>query len=62
MRSQVGEINKKMTFKCGGCKKQVKNTDRGLTCEYCGAWFHVECESVTSDAYDFIENHGEQLH
>ena len=22
----------------------------------------MECESVTNEAYDFIENHGEQLH
>ena len=34
----------------------------GLKCQYCGAWFHIECETVTSDAYEFIENHGEQLH
>ena len=52
-----------MTHKLhGGCEKQVTKTDRGLKCEYCGAWFHIECESVTSDAYDFIANHGEQLH
>jgi len=51
-----------MTHKCGGCKKQVTKTDKGLKCEYCGGWYHIECESVTSEAYDFIENHGEQLH
>ena len=51
-----------MTHKCGGCKKQVTKSDRGLKCEYFGAWFHIECESVTSEAYDFIEHQGEQLH
>ena len=39
----------------------MTETDRGLKCEYYGAWFHTECESVTSDAYDFIDNQGEQL-
>ena len=59
---QSGQTNKKMTHKCEGCKKQVSKTDRGLKCEYCGAWFHTEGENVTSDEYDFIENHREQLH
>ena len=65
--SQVGNSadsgqTRKMTHKCGGCKKQVTKSDRGLKCEYCGAWFHIECECVTNEAYEFIENHGEQLH
>ena len=59
---QSGQTNKKMTHKCEGCKKQVTKTDRGLKCEYCGAWFHIEGENVTNDEYDFIENHREQLH
>ena len=46
----------------GMYENKFKKSDRGLKCEYCGAWFHIECESITSEAYDFIENHGEQLH
>ena len=61
MHSQV-RLGKCHINVVGECKKQVTKSDRGLKCEYCGAWFHIECENVTNEAYDFIENHGEQLH
>jgi hypothetical protein len=64
--SQVGHSadsgqTRKMTHKCGRCKKQVTKSDRGLKCEYCGAWFHIECESVTSDQQDKMEEKVDKL-
>ena len=29
----------------------MTKTDRGLKWEYCGTWFHIECETLTSDVY-----------
>ena len=62
--SSGGQPQKKMVNKCGSCKKQVTTTDKGLKCELCGVWlhFHTWCETIKSDAYDFIDNHGEQSH
>ena len=36
--------------------------DNNLKCEYCGIWFHSECEGVTEAECEFIDNHGKQLH
>lgn len=39
---------------CGTCKRPVRGKDRGLECEVCENWFHVGCEKVTKEQYEFL--------
>lgn len=49
---------------CGGCKLVVRDDDKGLSCEICEIWYHIQCEHLPEDVYDFMVNEeaGEQLH
>ena len=29
---------------CNICKKQVKDTDKGIQCDNCDEWIHIKCE------------------
>lgn len=46
---------------CGKCKKPVKTTDNGLTCETCGIWYHAGCEKVTQELYKILLKYEEQM-
>lgn len=45
------------------CASDVKSTDKGLSCETCEKWFHIQCEDVTEDQYTFlIKKENQTLH
>lgn len=52
----------KQNKKCGKCRKNVTSNQKGLNCEYCSVWFHIECEEIGEEQYEFIRKQGEQLH
>ncbi len=37
---------------CGECQKKVK--DKGIQCETCNKWFHVECAGLTEQLYKAV--------
>ena len=50
---------------CPDCKKAVKHGNKGLTCDICQNWFHVnkKCQKVSDTVYKAIEDEdNEQLH
>lgn len=40
----------------------MKTDDQGLKCEYCGYWFHDDCQGVDQIRYDAISKSGDQTH
>lgn len=56
-RSKI--MNKDM---CGICKKSVTPLDKGLKCEYCGLWFHMQCDKMDEERYNFLSSSEKQVH
>jgi len=42
---------------CAVCSKIVSNEDLALECEICETWFHISCEDITKQEYDFLSDH-----
>ena len=42
---------------CKHCIKSVESDELGLECEICENWFHINCEDVSEEEYDFLEAH-----
>jgi len=42
---------------CKHCIKSVESDELGLECEICENWFHIKCEDVSEEEYDFLEAH-----
>ena len=40
---------------CGDCKKLVQDRDRGLLCEVCNTWYHIKCQGVLTEVYNFLQ-------
>ena len=39
---------------CGKCKKEVRETDKGVACDVCGTWYHSPCGNVSQALYKAI--------
>lgn len=40
---------------CSTCDKDVGNNDKALGCSICENWYHIKCERVTIDDYEFLK-------
>lgn len=40
---------------CGVCEKVVTPKDKGVSCEVCDRWYHINCEEVSEDTYKFLK-------
>lgn len=40
--------------KCGKCDLVVKDDDSSLNCEVCELWYHIRCENIPQEIYDFM--------
>ena len=38
-----GPVTRNWKYPCGTCQKPVKNNQRGLQCDSCGLWSHLNC-------------------
>lgn len=45
---------------CGSCGKEVLEDQPGLKCDCCAMWFHLRCEKVADDVYDFLIVHDDE--
>jgi len=44
MFSQSGDISS--VYLCGACKEPVTWNNKGIMCELCELWFHIQCQNV----------------
>ena len=57
----LSEIGDKLD--CGFCNKKVKKSDKGIKCEICDLWFHISCEKMDGEVYDFLRKRaGDRVH
>lgn len=40
---------------CGACEVAMCDDDSTIQCEVCTYWFHITCENMPEDVYDYIE-------
>ena len=38
-------------FPCGVCEASVGWTDRGIVCDTCNVWYHIDCQGMSSTMY-----------
>ena len=50
MFSQSGDISS--IYLCGACKEPVTWNDKGIMCESCESWFHIQCQNVPDTDYE----------
>lgn len=50
--------------KCGKCDLVVQGDDSSLNCEICELWYHIRCENIPQEIYDFMVDaeEGQQFH
>ncbi|KAK7071775.1 hypothetical protein SK128_025540, partial [Halocaridina rubra] len=46
---------------CGNCETVVKCDDKAMQCEVCQIWFHIVCEGMPEEVYDYIMSVGDQI-
>ena len=48
----------------GQCDSEVKEEDHAVACGICDLWFHIGCQGMPKEVYDFMVNteEGQQLH
>jgi hypothetical protein len=44
--------------KCGTCEKNLTKRSEFLQCEYCGKFFHKDCQNVSTEFYSLIKQFG----
>src|SRR5580693_4121381 len=55
---QVGRSeDKKVKDNCPTCHKTVVDDDWALECEMCDEWYHIKCQGIEEDEYDFLNKH-----
>lgn len=42
-------------YRCGGCKKLVGRSEKGIKCEICETWFHCKCEDMDAETYKLLD-------
>ena len=41
---------------CGNCRKPVRSNQRGICCDECDKWFHMQCGGLTPTEYARLSN------
>ena len=41
---------------CKSCRQMVCSTTMAMNCNWCHAWFHIECVEIDEDTYHILEN------
>ncbi|KAG7165863.1 putative PHD-finger-containing protein 5, partial [Homarus americanus] len=47
---------KKNAEMCGECGLTVKDSDKAVSCDVCEVWFHIECEKLPEEVYNFMQD------
>ena len=43
-------------YPCGNCCKPVRSNQRGICCDECDKWFHMQCGGLTHTEYARLSN------
>ena len=39
---------------CGSCIEPVTWNHKGIMCENCNTWFHINCQSINESSYEYL--------
>ena len=53
--SQTSHNSNSSPAPCGKCKLSVKDSDKGVECQYCSKWFHNKCSGTKKDTYQTLD-------
>lgn len=53
-------LNNTSHFPCGVCDSSVGWDDRGIVCDTCNTWFHVDCQGMSPAMYSLFNRSGNQ--
>ena len=51
-----GPVNNSSIYPCGTCDKAVTWEHRGVVCETCDQWYHIDCQDIHSQTYVDLNN------
>lgn len=51
-----GPSNDSTKYTCGTCDNTVTWEHKGIVCETCDQWFHVDCQNIDSKTYDILND------
>lgn len=43
-------------FPCGVCSNPVKSNQKGIQCDLCDQWYHINCEHMPNSIYDSLSS------
>ena len=46
----------KIKFLCGTCNKAVTYIQKGVCCDRCDTWYHINCQNVNSEIYGCLHS------
>ena len=56
IESNPGPSNDSTKYMCGTCDNTVTWEHRGIVCETCDQWFHIDCQNIHSNTYDQLSD------
>ena len=45
-------VKKTVKYPCGICSNEVKDDHKGISCDSCSTWYHIDCTGMTDYMYD----------
>ena len=46
-----------IVYQCPQCNEEVAGDDQAMQCDYCEKWFHIICQDVTEEEYNFFNEY-----
>lgn len=56
-----GDIGDSVNNNCGKCNEIVLEDDMAVMCDVCERWFHIKCENMPEEVYEYMKEVGEQM-
>jgi len=47
---------------CISCKNTVKKDDKGLKCDICTNWYHIQCQGINNEQYNIMSKEIKCMH
>ena len=47
---------------CNVCLKDVKGKHKGMACEICEKWYHIDCQNISEQVYEIVFKEGNSVH
>ena len=56
VNSQNNATSQSTAYLCGTCKEPVTWEDKGVMCEECEIWYHTDCQNISDNSYEKLDN------